>query len=384
MQECPVSSSLSQRMESRLTALAEKSQLRELCSGCGINLGSNDYLGLAEDPRLKTGLLQGVANCRRAGSTGSRLLAGHDPVWDELEEELASFAGTAASLFFSSGYAANTGLLSALLDRDDLVFSDAFNHASIIDGIRLSGAQKIIYTHADLNSLEHLLRRHRNQGRARVIVTESIFSMDGDRAPLPEIFELAGRYGAEVIVDEAHATGVCGPQGSGLAAAFGLEPLAALHTCGKALGSTGAFVCGSKVLRQFLINHARSFIFSTALPPYCAAQVKTAVRLAREMEGERSHLVALAGFLRGRLGELGYSCGTSSSHIVPLMVEGNAAALRLADTLNRHGFSVRAIRPPAVPVGTARLRLSLTARLALADLERFADVLSAIPRVNHV
>ena len=383
MQECPVSSSLSQRMEARLTELAGQSQLRALSSGFGINLSSNDYLGLAEDPRLKAGLLQGVANCGKAGSTGSRLLAGHDVVWDELEEEFAAFAGTEASLFFNSGYVANTGLLSALLGRDDLIFSDAFNHASIIDGIRLSRAQKAVYAHADLNSLEHILRRHRDHRGARVIVTESIFSMDGDRAPLPEIFELACRYGAEVIVDEAHATGVDGPRGSGLAAEFGLEPLAVLHTCGKALASTGAFVCGSKVLRQFLINHARSFIFSTALPPYCAAQVKTAVRLAGDMEEERSHLAALAAFLRGRLGELGYSCGTSSSHIVPLIVDDNAAALHLADTLNQQGFFVRAIRPPAVPAGTTRLRLSLTARLKLADLEKFTDVLSTTPRVRH-
>ena len=383
MQELPARRSLSHRMESRLADLARQAQLRKLCPSQGINLSSNDYLGLAEDPRLKAGLLDAVESCTKTGSTGSRLMNGDDPAWNELEEEFAIFTGCEASLFFNSGYAANVGLLSVLLGQDDLVFSDALNHASIIDGIRLSRAKKVIYEHTDLNSLEHLLRQHRNHGHACVIVTESIFSMDGDRAPLPEIFQLASCYGAEVIIDEAHATGVCGPQGSGLAKESGLEPLAVIHTCGKALASMGAFVCGSKTLRRFLINHARSFIFSTALPRYCAEQVKVALRLAMNMEDERHHLGALAASLKNRLSELGHSCGPGTSHIIPLIVGGNAAAIHLADMLNRQGFSVYAVRPPSVPAGSARLRLSLTARLDLSDIEQFINILSSIAVTQH-
>ncbi|MGE5323100.1 MAG: aminotransferase class I/II-fold pyridoxal phosphate-dependent enzyme [Actinomycetota bacterium] len=366
------------RMESHLTQLEAESQLRDLRSSHSTSLCSNDYLGLAADPRLKAALLQAVENSSRTGATGSRLVSGHDPLWDALEEQFAAFAGTQSALFFSSGFAANTGLLSALLGPADLVFSDAFNHASIIDGIRLSRAQKVIYPHLDLNALEHALRRNRNRGGARVVVTESIFSMEGDRAPLLEIFELAGRYGAEVIVDEAHATGVCGPNGRGLVAELGLEPLAVIHTCGKALASMGAFVCGSTTLRRFLINRARSFIFSTALPPYCAGQIGAAVRLAWSMDKERSHLAALSAALKNSLQEPGFSCGSSSSHIVPLVLGSNEDALSFSAALEQRGFRVRAIRPPAVPTGTARLRISLTAALAMRDIHDFSDALASI------
>lgn len=378
-----ICSGFAARMESHLAQLEAESQLRELSPSRATGLCSNDYLGLATDPRLKAAVLQAVENSSRTGATGSRLVSGNDPLWNALEEQFAGFAGTQSALFFSSGFAANTGLLSALLGPADVVFSDAFNHASIIDGIRLSRAQKVIYPHLDLNALEHALRNNRNRPGARLVITESIFSMEGDRAPLAQIFELADRYGAEVIVDEAHATGVCGPNGRGMVAELGLEPLAVIHTCGKALASMGAFVCGSATLRRFLINRARSFIFSTALPPYCAGQISAAVRLACSMDEERGHLAALSSAMRTRIGELGFSCGSSSSHIVPLMLGGNEDALNFSTALEQQGFALRAIRPPAVPVGTARLRISLTATLTMRDIDAFSGALASIASLAH-
>jgi 8-amino-7-oxononanoate synthase len=380
------SSHLTRRMDLRLRELEMDHQVRQLRSTNGTNLCSNDYLGLASDPRLKAALLNRLASVERVASTGSRLLSGHHPAWEEIEEEFAAFAGTEAALFFSSGYAANTGLLSSLLKQDDVVFSDALNHASIIDGIRLSHAQKVIYPHADLNFLESALRQHSNRSGAKVIVTETIFSMDGDSAPLAGICQLAARYGAEVILDEAHATGVCGPQGRGLAADLGVKPLATVHTCGKALASMGAFVCGTKILQQFLVNDARSFMFSTALPPYFAHQVSTALSLAISMDAERNHLAALSAHLRSRLRDLGYRLASTGTHIVPAIAGSNERALGLAALLEARGFAVRAIRPPTVPQGTARLRLSLTAQLTVSAINRLVDSLAVASsiEVGHV
>lgn len=368
----------SQRMASRLEELKDHSLLRSLSLVRGVNLCSNDYLGLCSDPRLKRALLQCIEQEERVASTGSRLLSGHAAAWDELETTFARFAGTESALYFNSGFSTNLGLLSSVVDSGDVVFSDALNHASLIDGIRLSRARKVIYPHCDLGFLERELRQSMDSSRLRVIVTESIFSMDGDRAPLQDIFQLAERYGAEVIVDEAHATGACGPQGSGLVAELGLQPraLAIVHTCGKALASMGAFVCGSNVLKQFLINHARSFIFSTAMPPYLAGQIDAALKLAVSMDQERIHLSALASALRERLISMGQDCGPSSSHIVPLIIGSNEAALKVASQLQEQGFAVRAIRSPSVPPGTARLRLSLTASLNESDIEKFSDALN--------
>src|SRR5579872_2822773 len=260
-------SRLEQRIASRLAGLRREDQLRELFTVDGLNLCSNDYLGLASDLRLRQALMRAVEQSQRWGSTGSRLLSGHHAAWESLEAEFATFAGTEEALYFGSGFAANTGLLSALLTPEDVVFSDALNHASIIDGLRLGRARKIVYPHGDLNFLEDSLRHADLSGAkisgAKIIVTETIFSMDGDRAPLSGIFHLAERYHAEVILDEAHATGACGPLGRGLAADMGMETkaFALVHACGKALAGMGAMVCGSAALKQFLVNHARSFIF---------------------------------------------------------------------------------------------------------------------------
>jgi 8-amino-7-oxononanoate synthase len=274
--------SLGGELEDRLRALEARSQRRSLCEIAGVNLCSNDYLGLAEDERLRAAVFEAVRVAPRVGGTGSRLLSGHASVWDEVENEFAEFAGTEAALYFGSGYAANLGLLTSLVQLEDVVFSDELNHASLIDGIRLSGARKVIYPHLDLSALERALRV--NGARRKFVVTETVFSMDGDVAPVREMAELCQRYGAALILDEAHATAVHGPSGRGISADAGALPdsnscvAATVHTCGKALASAGAFVCGSAVLREHLINHARTFIFGTAMPPYIAGQIRAALR----------------------------------------------------------------------------------------------------------
>jgi 8-amino-7-oxononanoate synthase len=323
------------------------------------------------------------------------LLSGHALIWDELEQELAQFAGAEAALYFNSGYAANTGLFSCILQPDDVIFSDSANHASIIDGIRLSGARKVIFPHLDLNVLEDELRRVAPGRGQRFIAVESVFSMDGDRAPIPSLLTLAERYGAELIVDEAHATGVLGPQGRGLVAAAGAffsapltgasfstpltgatqRVLAVVHTCGKALAGMGAFVLCSNVLKQYLVNHARPFIFSTALPPYIAAQVRAAIRIAAAADSERARLQELATHLRTGLRDKGFDTAGSDSQIVPVLLGGNERALAIAARLCEDGFAVRAVRPPTVPPDTARLRLSLTVRHTTEMLDRLTDSL---------
>ena len=368
------------RMARELDELREKSQLRSLEMPRGINLCSNDYLGLARDPRLKQAVAEAVARAAQVGSTGSRLLmSGNSSEWEELESEFAEFAGIESALYFGSGYAANVGLLGAILKPHDVVFSDALNHASIIDGIRLSMARRVKYPHCDLDFLERALRRHQGGTGSRVIVTESIFSMEGDVAPLERLLRLAKNYGAELIVDEAHATGVRGPQGRGIAAELGLERelLAILHTCGKALASAGAFVCSSSLLKTFLINRARTFIFSTAMPPYLAGQIRAALHLARAADDRRAHLLEIASVLRDDFSATGLTFGSSSTQIVSVILGANEAALHVAAELQAKGFAVKAIRPPTVPTGTARIRLSLTSDISLDDVRRLAAAVAA-------
>jgi 8-amino-7-oxononanoate synthase len=366
-----------QEMHSALAGLRERSQLRGFATLAGVNFCSNDYLGLAEDPRLKEAVLESVEDAARVGSTGSRLLSGHDPVWNELEEEFASFSGTEAALYFANGYAANLGLLSSLIGRRDLVFSDELNHASLIDGIRLSGARKVIYPHLDLNALELALRANETESCRKLIVTESVFSMDGDVADVKAIEELAERFGASLIVDEAHATAVHGPGGAGIVAEAGLtrEVLATVHTCGKALASAGAFVCGARVLREFLINHARTLIFSTAMPAHFAGQLRAALNLAKEMNRERESLLENSRALAESMRTDGWDLSATASQIIPVIVGSNDDALAAAQFLREQGFAIRAIRPPTVSVGRARLRLSLTARIPLNELQRLRECL---------
>ncbi len=365
---------LRRRMHAEIAQLRKAAQFRTLENPPGMNLYSNDYLGLARDPRLKNAALDAIAAAESVGATGSRLLSGNSPEWERLEGDFAEFAGTEAALYFGSGYAANLGVISAIAGRNDVIFSDELNHASLIDGIRLSGATKVIYPHADVASLERALREYREHSRAKLIVTESIFSMEGDIAPIERIVRLAKDHGASVIVDEAHAVGTYGPQGRGVCAALGVEReiFAAVHTCGKALASAGAFVCGSRLLRDYLINRARTFIFSTAMPPYMAGQIRAAIDLARDADDARTHLHAIGAELRASLAVAEINCGASTTQIIPIRLGDNEAALSIASALQDAGFAVRAIRPPTVPAGTSRIRFSLTAALSMADIRRLA------------
>jgi 8-amino-7-oxononanoate synthase len=375
-----------ERLKLELDFLASQSQLRRLELLEGTNLCSNDYLGLSTDPRLRDAVAAALAAGSLVGSTGSRLLSGNARVWEELESELAGFAGTEAALYFGSGYAANIGLFSSILGPNDIVFSDQANHASIIDGIRLSGARKIIFPHLDLAFLESALRKEnesRENGAARaqkVIVVESVFSMEGDRAPVADLVAMAQRYGAQLIFDEAHATAVMGPSGRGLVAAEGATDsvLAVVHTCGKALAGMGAFVGCSETLKQYLVNRARTFIFSTALPPCIAAQMRTAIPIAVAADRKRSYLAELGMHLRARLRDAEFDTGGSDSQIVPVMLGQNERALEFSAALYRQGFVARAIRPPTVPAGTARLRLSLHAGLSIEVLDRLVEALIGI------
>ena len=368
-----ISVDIKQRMLDELSELESRAELRHLETISGIDLSSNDYLGLAIFPRMKQAILEGVSRAPRIASTGSRLLSGHDEAWTLLEHDFAKWVGAEAALYFTSGYAANIGLLSAVLGPEDVVFSDSANHASLIDGIRLAKCRRVIFPHLDLMFLEDALRRNASVSGARVIVVESIFSMEGDRAPLADLAALAGRYAAYLIVDEAHAVGVHGPHGSGCVAEAGLSArvFATVCTCGKALAAAGAFVCGSDTLRRFLVNRARTFIFNTGLPPYFAAQVAAGMNLAKEAECERVRLIDLSTFLRNELRKNCFDTGSSVSQIVPVILGSNDAAIKFAEHLRTGGFAVRAIRPPTVPSGTARLRLSVTSKLS-------EDILAAL------
>jgi 8-amino-7-oxononanoate synthase len=370
--------SVQAELQAGLRELESRSQRRTLVEITGVNLCSNDYLGLADNSALKQTAIEAMANATRVGGTGSRLLSGHAVVWNELEEEFATFAGSEAALYFGSGYAANIGLLTSLANKNDVIFSDSLNHASIIDGIRLSGARKVIYPHRDLNALESSLKEYQSARGRKLIVTETVFSMDGDVAPVDAIVALAQKYGASVIIDEAHATAVHGPGGRGISAQLLADGrvLAAMHTCGKALASAGAFVCGSTVLREHLINHARTFIFSTAMPPYMAEQIRAALRLAATMDAERAELLSTSQHFAKSLQQDGWETLGTATQIVPAIIGANDAAVAAAEFLQRAGFAVRAIRPPTVPPGTARLRFSVTHKISAAELERLAADLS--------
>ncbi len=377
--------SLLAELQAGLRELESRSQRRTLVEITGVNLCSNDYLGLADNPSLKQSVIESVAKAARIGATGSRLLSGHAAVWNELEEEFAAFAGSESALYFGSGYAANIGLLTSLASKNDVIFSDALNHASIIDGIRLSGARKIIYPHRDLNALESSLKENQSKPGRKIIVTETVFSMNGAVATLDAIVSLAEKYGASVIVDEAHATAVHGPAGRGIAAKFlsDARVLAAIHTCGKALASPGAFVCGPAVLREHLINHARTFIFSTAMPPYMAGQIRAALRLATTMDAERAELKSRSQEFSKLLQRDDWDTLGTITQIVPAVIGANDGAVAAAGFLQRAGFAVRAIRPPTVPPGTARIRFSVTYKLAAAELEKLAAALSTWRAQSH-
>jgi len=349
-----------------------------------ISLASNNYLGLASHPRLKEAVCE-AANQYGAGSGASRLLSGTCVLHTRLEEEIVGFLGEEAALIFNSGYAANTGILSALCGKEDLILCDVLNHASIVDGCRLSRSDVKLYRHLDCDMLEDRLKRSNKYHYKRGwIVTESLFSMDGDLAPLPELAALAERYGAHLYLDEAHAIGVLGDKGRGSASLFGVEDRITLRmgTLSKALGSFGAFAAGDREIINLLINRARSLIYSTALPPPVLAASRAALELVRTDQGDRlrkrlfSNIRRLARGLKG----IGFEGITGETPILPLILGPVNKALAAAQALYEGGVFAPAIRPPTVPKGKSRLRFSVMAQDTAEDLDTAVLVLGRFLR----
>lgn len=343
-----------------------------------LDFSSNDYLALAEHPALIAAAQQALRRFG-TGSGASRLMSGDLVIHHELEDAVARLKGKEAALTFGSGYMANTGIIPALVSRHDLVFSDRLNHASIHDGCRLSGARLVRFHHNDLNHLEELLKK--KQGATTpLIVVESIYSMDGDRCPLRELVELKERFGCLLMVDEAHATGVFGENGGGVSEEEGVSGAVdlAMGTFGKGLGSYGAYVAGNRELIDYLLNRARSFIFSTALPPSVAAASLAAVELIRQEPNLRRKLHEKIGYFKTLLRTGGYTADLGPSQIIPILIGESKAALNKAHLLRQQGIFATAVRPPTVPNGTARLRFSITSHHSTADLAQAAKALLEI------
>lgn len=335
-------------------------------------LSSNNYLGLAAHPALRAAAAAAIARYG-VGAGASRLVAGTLAPVAELEREIASLKGAEAALVFGSGYLANLGTITALAGERDVIFSDELNHASLIDGCRLARATVRIFRHRDPGHLASLLVDS-SGARRRLIVTDSVFSMDGDFAPLAEMVELARKYRATMVIDEAHGVGVVGPHGAGLAAHLGLGREIDVHigTLSKALGSYGAYVAGSRTLIDYLLNRARSFIFSTGLAPALAAAATAAIRMMRATPEIIARLWDNAAHLRACLQGAGFSLGATASPILPVMIGDSDSSLKMAAALYARGVYVAAIRPPTVPRGTARLRVTPTAAHSRADIEEAA------------
>ncbi len=339
-----------------------------------LNFCSNDYLGLAADPRPAAAAQEALARLG-TGSGASRLVCGSFEEHALLEQEVATFKGTEAALVFGSGYMANTGIIPALVGRNDVVFSDRLNHASLVDGIVLSRADLQRYAHNDMLQLEAALRKAGGKKR-RLIVTDAVFSMDGDTAFLKEIVELARRYEAWVMVDEAHSFGLFGASGAGLAEELGVQKdiHVQMGTLSKAAGVIGAYAAGSQVLRDYLVNRARSFVFTTAMPPAMAAAARASLQILRAEPERRQRVLALASRLRTGLRGMGLNVPEGRTPIIPVMIGDDQEAVRFSRELAAKGFFVPAIRPPTVPAGTARLRVTVTAAHTDADIEKFLKV----------
>ena len=329
-----------------------------------LNLSSNNYLNFADNKEITKEFLDFAGDKYSFGSASARLLTGTLPVYKELEELLSNLYGKEAALLYNSGYHANVGISSALCQKGDVIFSDKLNHASIIDGMQLAQGKFFRYPHLDMNALETLLEKERKNYNNAIIVTESVFSMDGDIAPLKKIVELKKKYNCILIIDEAHAFGVFGGKGLGVAEELGIisEVDLIVGTFGKAIGSVGAFVTGSKILIDFLINKSRSFIFSTAIPPVNVAFTKWIIE--NKLPGVKNK--------REKMLELGKKLG-SQSHIVPVIIGENEDTVDLCNVLFHNGYFTLPIRPPTVPVGTLRIRLSLTCEIEEHELDKLKE-----------
>ena len=374
---------LESRVRSRLADLSKQDLTRVLRPPFGIDLSSNDYLKLAEDPRLRAAFARGIAS-EGVGSTGSRLLRGDRLAFARAEARFAAWKGTERALFLSSGYLANIAVLTALTESGDVIFSDALNHASLIDAMRLSKATRVVFPHSDVAALDRLIDITPCSGH-RFVVVESLFSMDGDEAPLADYAALCRRADASLVVDEAHALGVYGANGTGRLEACGVanDTLVSINPAGKALGVGGALVAAPAWVIEYLVQRARPFVFSTASPPAMAYALEESLRVVQEEPERREHVRALATHLRVELVAAGFDAALTNSQIVPIRMGSNDAALAVAASLQQDGFDVRAIRPPTVPPGTARLRVSINAGLDQPTIDRFvAGLVTAVEGVR--
>lgn len=368
------------RYETTLAGLERKGRRRMLLPQAGTDFSSNDYLALAGSARLAKAIASALQRGVPTGAGGSRLLRGNHPEHEALEAEAASFFGAERALYFGSGYAANAALFSTLPRRSDLVVYDALVHASAHEGILAGKAQTAAATHNDVGSFAQAIEQWRSQGGTGHpwIAVESLYSMDGDRAPLTELAALAEKHDGFLVIDEAHATGVFGPEGRGFAADLkNRENVIVLHTCGKALGVSGALLGANAVLCDYLVNRARGFIYSTAPSPLMAAAVREALRVLVVEPQRRADFDELRNFanteLTAKLGVAG-----SGSQILPVLIGDNGQAVRVAARMRAEGFDIRAIRPPTVPEGTARLRIAITLNVDRPTISRMFTRLAAI------
>jgi 8-amino-7-oxononanoate synthase len=365
--------------EKALAELDEKGRLRRLAPRAGIDFTSNDYLGLAGSRELIDAAAAALDRGVPVGAGGSRLLRGNHPEHEALEAEAAQFFGAETALFFPSGFLANYAILSTLPQRGDLIVHDALIHASAHDGMRVGRAEHVAAAHNDADAFADAIaawRRRGGTGRPWIAV-ESLYSMDGDRAPLHDLAQIAERHDGMLLVDEAHATGVFGPQGRGLGHALeGRPDVIALHTCGKALGAVGALVCAPALLRDFLVNRCRPLIYATAPSPLIAAVVRRALELCRDAEDRRAQLADLVSRATTSLAARNTGVAPSGSQILPVIVGSDRRAVALANALQARGFDVRAIRPPTVPEGTSRLRIALTLNVTAAEVDALVATLA--------
>lgn len=362
-----------------LAALGEKARMRALAPRRGTDFASNDYLAMSSSPRLAGAARDAIARGVPLGSGGSRLLRGNDPEHELLEEEAARFFGAESALFFSAGYAANVALLSTLPQRGDLIVYDELVHASMHEGLRLTRAASVSALHNDPQSFDDAARDWRAKGNTGRIwlAFETLYSMDGDMAPVTAMAQVAERHDAIMLIDEAHATGVFGPQGRGLAATLdGRADTIVLRTCGKALGCEGALVIAPRIVRDFLVNRGRPFIFSTAPSPLVAAAVRESIRMLADEPQRRDDLHRLVDHAERVLAPLGAQA--TGSQILPLVLHEDARTMAVAAGLQIKGFDVRGIRPPTVPQGTSRLRISLTLNATAADVDALAATLAEV------
>lgn len=369
---------MSDQHERALEALARRGRLRALEPARGLDFASNDYLGLANSEALRTAICGALARGVPIGAGGSRLLRGNHPEHEALESEAAAHFGAERALFFGGGFIANTAIFATLPVRGDVVVHDELIHASVHDGLKLSKAEARAFRHNDAGSCDDIIRAWRRDGGTGRpwIAVETLYSMDGDRAPLSELSEVAARHDAMLVLDEAHATGVFGPDGRGLGAHLeGRDNVVSLHTCGKALGVSGALVLGPARLRDFLVNRARAFIYATAPSPLIAAAVRGALQISAREPERRAALRDRIAFA-GRMLTSNFGLDPSGSQIQPIIVGGDASAVGLAARLQDKGFDIRAIRPPTVPEGTARLRMTLTLNTTEADIAALIGALA--------